>query len=397
MKLYERFRSIIKKNQVQHICAVALAMLLITGALIGCAPTSQAPGIDHIANPAATVQTPALYDEDVVTSIYERAVPAVVTISATVESRGRPFHFGPSPPMPEKHQGSGFIIDEEGHILTNYHVIEGVSTVKVTLYDDRTLDAQVVGTDPQDDLALLKVDPSKVGDIMPLPLGDSDAVKPGQMAIALGAPFGLGGSITVGVISGVGRALRDVTGREITDVLQTDAAINPGNSGGPLLNSKGEVIGINTAIESPDSGAYGIGFAVPINTAKSVLPSLLKGEDIGGRKVEEGKTGRAWLGIEGQTVTTELAKALNLVVEYGAYVVEVIAGSPANRAGLTKGDVITAVDGETITSMEDLVDYLNSKKPGDNVSLTAYRGNPSMLMFITVTVALGERPGGTPS
>lgn len=396
MKLYDRFRLIIRKNQVRRICAVALAVLLIIGVSAGCCPTSQAPIVDHSASPAAGAQAPALYHEDVVASIYERAVPAVVTISATVESRESPFHFGPFPPTPEKHQGSGFIIDEEGHILTNYHVIEGVSSVKVALYDGKTLDAEVVGTDPQDDLALLKVDADEVSDIAPLPLGDSDAVKPGQMAIALGSPFGLEGTITVGVISGVERELR-TAGREMTNMLQTDAAINPGNSGGPLLNSEGEAIGVNTAIESPDSGAYGIGFAVPINTAKSALPSLLKGEEIGGRKVEEGKSERAWLGIEGQTVTAELARTLNLVVDHGVYVAKVMPNSPAQKAGLTDGDVITALNGGAITSMEDLVDCLNSKRPGDNVSLTAYRGNPSMLMVITVTVTLGEWPEGTPS
>jgi S1-C subfamily serine protease len=181
-------------------------------------------------------------------------------------------------------------------------------------------------------------------------------------------------------------------GRTITNMLQTDAAINPGNSGGPLLNSEGEVIGINTAIESPDSGAYGIGFAVPINTAKSVLPSLLKGEDIGGRKVEEGKSGRAWLGIEGQTVTAELARTLDLVVDHSVYVVEVVAGSPADRAGLTKGDVITGMNGEEISSIEELIDYLASKSPGDRVSLTAYRGGSNMFMAMTVTVTLGQWP-----
>lgn len=388
MKLYDRFNSIIGKSQVRHVCTMALAMLLIIGISAGCAATSQVPRVNNTINAGTTAEALALYDENVVVSLYERSIPAVVEMNTAAEFREKRFPFEPFPQIPQKHQGSGFIINEQGHILTNYHVIEGVSSVKVTLYDDRTLDAEVVGSDLGNDLALLKVDADEVSDIEPLPLGDSDAVKPGQMAIALGSPFGLEGSITVGVISGVGRSLRDVTGREITDVLQTDAAINPGNSGGPLLNSEGEVIGINTAIESPDSGAYGIGFAVPINTAKSVLPHLIQGEEVGGEKIE----GRAWLGIGGRTVTPEMVESLDLVVDHGVYVVQVMPNSPAEKAGLSKGDVTTGMNGEEISSIEELIDCLASKSPGDKVSLTAYRGGPNMFMTMTVTVTLGERP-----
>lgn len=391
MKFYDGFSSIIRKSQIRHVCAIALAMLLIIGISLGCAPTSQVPQVDNTINAGATTEAPALYDENAVVSLYEQAIPAVVEVNTAAEFREKPFPFEPFPQIPQKHQGSGFIIDEQGHILTNYHVIEGVSSVKVTLYDDRTLDAEVVGADPQDDLALLKVDADEVSDITPLPLGDSDAVKPGQMAIALGSPFGLEGSITVGVISGVGRPLRGVVaGRVITNMLQTDAAINPGNSGGPLLNSKGEVIGINTAMESPSYGATGIGFAIPINTAKSVLPSLLQGEEVR----------RPWLGVKGQAITPELAKRLDLVVNQGVYVVEVVPNSPAEKAGLREsgtdrygdptfgGDVITAVDGRAVARVEDLIDYFNTKKPGDEVFLSVYRGNQS----ITVEVTLGEWP-----
>ena len=389
---YKTFGSTTGKSKVWHTASVvALTVLLLAiGTLIGCCPVSQIHSIGQTTNAAATTEAPALYDEDVVASIYERAAPAVVTISATVECRGRPFHLGPFPPMPEKHQGSGFIIDEQGHVLTNYHVIEGVSSVKVALYDGKTLDAEVIGTDPQDDLALLKIDADEVSSIAPLPLGDSDAVRPGQMAITLGSPFGLEGTITVGVISGVGRSFRNVGGRTTTNMLQTDAAINPGNSGGPLLNSEGEAIGVNTAIESPDSGAYGIGFAIPINTAKSVLPSLLEGEEVK----------RPWLGIEGLAITPELAERLDLVVGQGVYVVGVMPDSPAEKAGLREsgtdeqgqptfgGDIVTAVDGQTVAGVEDLIDYFNTKKSGDEVSLSVYRGNQS----IVVKATLGEWP-----
>ncbi len=389
--------------------ALLLLFLMALGILAGCSPGSQvpiiqAPIIRDNANTATapTEKAPVLYDENVVVSLYERAIPAVVKIETKGKKKSYEYEFGPfyfrfGPPSPPKAQGSGFIIDKQGHILTNYHVVKDASRVKVTLHNGNILEAKVIGTDPDDDLALLKVDSTKVSNIEPLPLGDSDAVKPGQMAIALGAPFGLEGSITVGVISGVNRTLSGIAERPLTNMLQTDAVITHGNSGGPLLNSKGEVIGINTAIEveSPFSGASGIGFAIPINTAKSALPSLLKGE----------KVKKPWLGIKGVAVTPELAERLELPVNYGVYVVEVMPDSPAEKAGLRGsgtdrygrptfgGDIITAVDGRKVTKVEDLVSYFNTKKPGDEVSLTVYRGNQTM----TVKVILGEWPEETPS
>jgi serine protease Do len=284
-------------------------------------------------------------------------------------------------------QGSGFIIDNEGHILTNNHVVENTTDVKVVLHDGQTPNAEIVGTDRENDLALLKVDPSKLSAITPLPLGDSDKVKPGQMAIALGSPFELEGSITVGIISGVGRPLTGSSQRTMLNILQTDAAINPGNSGGPLLNSSGEVVGINTAIETLSSG---IGFAIPINTAKSLLPELLKG----------GEVQTAWLGIQTIDIDEELVSELNLSVHSGIYVVNVTADGPAEKAGLKGGgldqqgklmpggDIITAIDGKSIRKVEDVLTYLNSKRPGDNVSLSVQRGEK----VLTIQVTLGEWP-----
>jgi serine protease Do len=248
-----------------------------------------------------------------------------------------------------------------------------------------------VGTDRENDLALLKVDAGMISGISPLPWGDSDNVKPGQMAIALGAPFGLEGSITVGVISGLERALSGTQERPITNMLQTDAAVNPGNSGGPLLNSRGEVIGINTAIEASSSG---IGFAIPINNASSLLPALLQG----------GEVSNPWLGINGTDVDQELASRLNLATDYGIYVVSVLPDSPAEKAGLipggsdqgmptSGGDIITAVDGHPVAKTADLLEYFNTKKVGDQVSLSVIRGDETL----TVAVTLGEWPIEMPS
>jgi S1-C subfamily serine protease len=341
-----------------------VAVALIAVMLAGCSIVTEVP----------KTSTTSLYDENTMVTLYEKCIPAVVLINIITADN-------------QQGQGSGFIIDNQGHILTNNHVVENTTDVKVVLHDGQTLGAEIVGTDRENDLALLKVDPSKLSPITPLPLGDSDKVKPGQMAIALGSPFELEGSITVGIISGVGRPLAGSSQRTITNILQTDAAINPGNSGGPLLNSSGEVVGINTAIETLSSG---IGFAIPVNTAKSLLPELLKG----------GEVPTAWLGIQTIDIDEELVSELNLSVHSGIYVVNVTADGPAEKAGLKGGgldqqgklmpggDIITAIDGKNISKVEDVLTYLNSKKPGDNVSLSVQRGNN----VLTIQVTLGEWP-----
>lgn len=378
-------------GQKLNITALITAVLLVS-VLASCGSSSPnvSPGAggNSVITPApANAASTALFDESSVVSLYEQAIPAVVQVDTVMSGRSellQPFRFSTPQVMG---QGSGFVIDNEGHILTNYHVVDNATEVTVTLHDGTELDASVLGTDPNNDLALLLIEPEKIGSIAPIPLGDSDEVKPGQMAIALGSPYGLEGSITVGIISGLKRSITSETQRDIANIIQTDAAINPGNSGGPLLNSRGEVIGINTAIEA---SANSIGYAVPINTAKSMLPALVKGE----------KVKSAWLGISGMAITPEMAQKLDLTVSKGVYVVGVIADSPAQKSGLresgrneqgeptTGGDVITAIDGVAVSEVEDMISYLNGKRPGDEVSLSVVREGEEM----TVKVTLGEWP-----
>jgi len=377
------------KGKIIAVVAV-LAVLLVGGAAYVLATGTTLTSPTASAAPATmatgTVQTaPAQYSQDAVTAIYDSASPAVVEINVTEQGTGfwRSMQQG---------QGSGFLVDSNGYILTNNHVVDGATSVEVVFKDGKTVDASVVGTDPGDDLALVKVDSSAVSGITPLKLGDSSAVRPGQMAIAMGSPYGLTDSITVGVISGVNRSL---SGSAMTGMLQTDAAINPGNSGGPLLDANGEVIGINTAIEAV-AGASGIGFAVPSNVATKALPDLTAGK----------QATRPWLGISGMALTQSLSQNLGLSISQGVYVVTVVPGSPADVAGLngggadangdpvSGGDVITAVDGKAVTTVEDLSTYLRaSKKVGDSVSLTVVRGGNSM----AVTVSLGAWPANIPT
>ena len=383
---------------------IALGALLALLSIAGVA-SGVAPGF----GPGMVSASPALYDEQVVVSIFDRSDPAVVTVNTTRESASR-FGFI----IPQDGQGSGFLVDAEGHILTNYHVVQDATSISVTLADGEALEAKLAGSSHADDIALLKVDAEAVAGITPLKLGDSAAVKPGQMAIALGSPFGLDNSISVGVVSGVNRSRAGAGSlpRLITGMIQTDASLNPGNSGGPMLNSLGEVVGINTSVEvSPITGSIGVGFAVPINTAKDLMAQFVQGETVR----------RPWVGIKGAALSPDLAEVLGLEVSKGVYIVNVEPGSPAEKAGLVagvasngeaepdfitgnipgfptgpapagngeaSGDVITAVDGKDVTSVEDIVMHLNSLAPGDSVSLTLLRDGETT----QVNVALGEWP-----
>jgi serine protease Do len=272
--------------------------------------------------------------------------------------------------------GSGFVIDKDGYILTNRHVIDGADEISVTFPNGRRYDAKVVGRDARTDVALIKIEPRD--SLAVLSLGDSDKVEAGEWVMAIGNPFGLGGnSVTVGVVSFMGRDLRLEDPRRGTSVemIQTDAAINPGNSGGPLLNTRGEVVGINTMIITGGSQASaGVGFSVPINVAKQILPQLR----------EKGKVVRGWMGVSIQAVTEDLAKTYGLQEAKGALVSSVTAGSPAERSGLKPEDVILSADERVIADNADLSRYIASKAPGSVVRLEVLRGKERKPMSVTL-------------
>ncbi|MBX7251211.1 MAG: trypsin-like peptidase domain-containing protein [Candidatus Promineofilum sp.] len=321
-------------------------------------------------------------EEQLITNLYERAGPSVVHISSEVMTMD--FFFGP---MSSEGTGSGFVWDDAGHIVTNYHVVADANKIEVIFSDDRQVEAEVVGVDPRNDLAVLRVDPGATT-VRPLPVAAADDVRVGQRAIAIGNPFGLDRTLTTGVVSALGRPLETDTGDYIFNVIQTDAAINPGNSGGPLLNSRGEVIGINTAIQQ---GAEGIGFAVPAATLRRVVPVLLT----------NGAYRHATLGLLGYSITAGLAEALGLPVDQGVLVAQLARGGPAEVAGvrgaqqevivgnsrvLAGGDIITALDGNPIGDWNALLEYLELHKAvGDAITLSLLRdGQP-----LTVQATLG--------
>jgi S1-C subfamily serine protease len=308
----------------------------------------------------------------VVTDVYKRVGPSVVSLDVRTARGGA--------------TGSGFVVDPAGYILTNHHVIEGARSIKVHFLDGTMLDGTVVGSDQFQDLAMVKVDPGN-RTLVAAPLGDSDKTQVGELAIAIGAPFGVENTVTAGIISGLNRELEE-PGVKIKGVLQTDAAINPGNSGGPLLNARGEVIGINTAIEGPVQGNVGIGYAVPINTAKELLPELKQGNKV-----------YPWLGVQLDDLDEQKAKQLRMNITEGAIVVDVLEGTPAEKAGLqppaatprgvyVQADVIVSVDGKPVKNAQDLIDHIRSKKVGDTVSLEVVRGTQRL----TLSATLAPRP-----
>jgi serine protease Do len=274
--------------------------------------------------------------------------------------------------------GSGFVIDKDGYILTNRHVIEGADQISVTLADGKNYDAKLVGKDARTDVAVLKVEPK--GAVTTLALGDSDQVEVGEWVMAIGNPFGLGGnSVTVGVVSFKGRNLTLGVRGTTVDMIQTDAAINPGNSGGPLLNARGEVVGINTMIiTGGGQQSAGVGFSVPINVAKDIIPQLR----------EKGKVARGWLGVSIQRVDEDMAKTLKLKEARGAIVNQLTPGGPAEKAGLKPEDVIVAADGKKIEDNGDLSRYIAGKAPGASVKLDVIRDGAEK----PVTVTLGTFP-----
>jgi S1-C subfamily serine protease len=329
-------------------------------------------------------------DENNNVIIYQKASSSVVNVISTVITRD--FFLNA---IPREGSGSGSIIDARGHVVTNNHVIRDAKKLEVTLADGSKWPARLVGTDPDNDLAVIKIDAP--GDkLKPLPMGDSQRLQVGQKVLAIGNPFGLGLTLTTGIISSLGRNIRSEVGTMIEDLIQTDASINPGNSGGPLLNSQGEIIGINTAIISPTGASVGIGFAIPVNTAKRIVPQL----------ISKGYVSYPWAGASVQPLFPELARFLKLKVERGAMVIDVTPGGPADKAGLrggdrqiqarnlqliVGGDVITQVDQHEVKDADDLIKYIRERKPGDAVTLKVLRGG----QFKNVKITLQERPRRT--
>jgi S1-C subfamily serine protease len=307
--------------------------------------------------------------------IYERDAPGVVFITAeVVRQTASPFDVFPQEQRGQS-TGTGFVIDDDGSILTNAHVVEGAQNVGVRFSSGRTARARVRGTDPSSDVALLRVDPEGLR-LKPLALGTSRDVEVGDPTVAIGNPFGLDLTLTTGVISAKARRIEAPNGFQIEDVLQTDAAINPGNSGGPLIDAAGRVIGINSAIRTggEGGGSVGIGFAVPIDTAKRILPDLRR----------SGRVERAYLGVTTATVTPEA----NLRAERGAFVQDVTPGGPAADAGLQPADIVVAIDGRAVRSSEDVGAAVDAHKPGDTIDVEVIRGGERE----TVEVELAQRP-----
>lgn len=269
--------------------------------------------------------------------------------------------------------GSGVIVDPRGYILTNNHVVGNADEINVTLCDKRTFEAEIVGADPETDLAVIKV---KGKNLPTAILGNSDEIQVGNWVLAVGNPFGLKYSVTSGIVSALGRT--DVRVTEYENFIQTDAAINPGNSGGPLVNLDGAVIGINTAIVSRTGGYQGIGFAIPINMARGIMEDIIEG----------GKVVRGWLGVMIQNLTEELAETFDLLTLDGALVTQILDGTPAEKAGLKRGDVIVEIDGQEIRDTTELRSRIATKSPGDDVDITVIRKGREE----TIEVKIGERP-----
>jgi S1-C subfamily serine protease len=360
----------------------AISIALAVGILIGALATDNGDsgatagiadsGGDGTQQPVVTSSTADVSD------LFDRVHQSVVAVGVTTQTASGT----------QSGLGSGIVIDDQGHILTNYHVVESASDVRVKLWDETILPATVLGTDPGSDLALIQVDAS-AHELVPATLGNSDDVRPGDAVIAIGNPFDFEFTVTEGIVSGISRSTGSPIGRPVPGVIQTDAAINPGNSGGPLFNLAGEVIGINTAIENPtgQSVFVGIGLAIPVNRAERFLPELIAGQEVQ----------HPQLGISGTTVTPTNAQEAGLDVTQGVYVIAVQPGSAADQAGLhgasgnlnsatlpTGGEVITALDGEAMPTMDDLLIAIDQHQVNDQVQLTIDDGGNVRTVDVTL-------------
>jgi S1-C subfamily serine protease len=336
-----------------------------------------------------------------INEIYRQSAPGVVQITTTSVRTLEPDPFLNPFGFPEQQRqqalGSGFVIDKSGHIVTNFHVVQGAEEIEVSFTNRDSVEARLVGSDPSTDLAVLKVDVDPRA-LTPLRLGDSDRVKVGDSVVAIGNPLGLERSVTAGIVSALHRPLTAPNDFTIDDVIQTDASINSGNSGGPLIAATGRAIGVNTAIATGSTGArgnIGIGFAVPINTVRDVASQL----------IDQGRVEHAFLGVGVQPIEADSARLFNLPVERGLLIVRVYEGSGADQAGIRAGtdevvvagqsyrlggDIIVELDGKPVSGPEDLREAISSKKPGDKVKIEAYRGDEKRSFEVT----LGRQPSG---
>ncbi len=317
------------------------------------------------------------------------AAPSVVNIFSTkitTESQALRFNdpilqhlFGGM--LPEKTRqrldtslGSGVIVSNEGYLLTNHHVIEGANEIKVVLANGQSVDVSVVGSDAESDVAVLKIDSNTP--LSPIPIGHSGTQQVGDVVLAIGNPFGVGQTVTMGIVSATGRSHLGISTFE--NFIQTDAAINPGNSGGALVNARGELIGINTAIFSKTGASHGIGFAIPFDLAEGIMKQL----------IETGRVVRGWIGIQGQDMTDKLAEAFGLHIDTGILVTGVMEDGPANKAGLRPGDVITKVDTTEVQNSQDLMQRIAGQPPGSRIEIGGWRGNDKFTLY----AISGERP-----
>ncbi len=376
---------------------VALAVAFGVGGVGGGSTTT----IEQVVQPPVTQPASSTFttgrSRATIYEIYKRTAPGVVQITATTEVTV------PSDPLtpfarPQTQQrkalGSGFVLDKAGHIVTNYHVIAGAKSVEVSFSDNESMKARVVGTDPSTDLAVLQVNASARA-LTPLVLGNSDDVKVGDSVVAIGNPFGLSRTVTAGIVSALQRQITAPNQYTIDHVIQTDAAINHGNSGGPLIDTDGEVIGVNAQIDtgSSNQGNVGIGFAIPSNTVKTVVAQL----------IQYGKVEHAYLGITAEPITSDLARVIKLPVRHGLLVDRVRPGSGAAKAGIRGGrrhvtvagesyalggDVVVRADGKAVGSVARLRDIVAAKRPGDTITLVVYRDTKKL----TIEVKLGRQP-----
>jgi S1-C subfamily serine protease len=359
-------------EQVKWVAVIVVSMVLGAGAVVGLDSLREDGGITTViervspSGDGATVSTATD-----IAGLYERVRPSVVRITTQGARAGT------------GGLGSGIVLDKDGHILTNNHVVDGATQIDVTLGDTTTGRARIIGSDPGNDLAVLQVDfPSDK--LVPAKLGDSSEVKPGEQVLAVGNPFGIEGTVTEGIVSGLGRTLSGGTGRPLRQLIQSDAAINPGNSGGGLFNARGEIIGVTTAIENPsgDRVFVGIGYAVPINTVTRFLPDLLAG-----RQIQHPR-----MGVALQNMTPALAARLGVDTDNGVLITSVEANSAAARAGLrgglgggsAVGDVVKALDGKPVRNFDDLANYIDSKKVGDRVQVTVLREGRESTVEVTL-------------